>query len=172
MDPKDLIDNFSNILSAKVIATKVQMKVKLHKGLEFRNELPQNLSSDKTIMSRDLGNVTEDTEVTFEYKLKSIKELVKMVDIDLTKIKSLPFQAQITYSTLEGSRCVRVITYLKESSFFKEVLEKDAYYEVLGLNAIQQTAKMAKQGDYKNAQIYSKAWDQRLGTRITHQSQA
>lgn len=66
-------------------------KVKLHKGLEFRNEDPANLSEDKTLMARELGNVTEETEITFEYRLKTIKELVKMEDIDLTKIKSFPF---------------------------------------------------------------------------------
>ena len=35
-------------------------------------------------MGKELGNVTEETEVTFEYRLKSIKDLVKMDDIDLT----------------------------------------------------------------------------------------
>lgn len=38
VDPKNLIDNFSNILALPTIATNVQLKVKLHKGLEFRNE--------------------------------------------------------------------------------------------------------------------------------------
>lgn len=67
--------------------------MKLHKGLEFRNEVAEAMNADKTILTRELGNVTEDTDVTFEYKLKSIKELVKMEDIDLTKIKFFPFQA-------------------------------------------------------------------------------
>lgn len=66
-------------------------KVKLHKGLEFRNEDPKNLSEDKSLMVRDLGNVTEETEITFEYRLKSIKELVKMEDLDLTQVKHFPF---------------------------------------------------------------------------------
>ncbi len=35
-------------------------------------------------MVRDLGNVTEETEITFEYRLKNLKELVKMEDLDLT----------------------------------------------------------------------------------------
>ncbi len=74
-----------------MIATKVELKVKLHKGLEFRNESELAMNGDKTILTKELGNVTEDTEVTFEYKLKSIKELVKMQDIDLTKISSFPF---------------------------------------------------------------------------------
>jgi hypothetical protein len=59
--------------------------------LEFRNEDPANLSEDKSLMVRQLGNVTEETEITFEYRLKSIKELVKMEDIDLAKITHFPF---------------------------------------------------------------------------------
>lgn len=66
-------------------------KVKLHKGLEFRNEDNNALSEDKSLMVRDLGNVTEDTEIMFEYRLKPIKELVKMEDFDLEKIKEIPF---------------------------------------------------------------------------------
>lgn len=93
VDPKDLIENFSNILNLATIATNVQLKVKLHKGLEFRNEDAANLSEDKTILARELGNVNEETEVTFEYKMKSVKKLLKMLDLDMTKIQSFPFQA-------------------------------------------------------------------------------
>jgi hypothetical protein len=119
-----LISNFSNILNVPLIATNVQVKVKLHKGLEFRNENPLNLNDDKTIMAKDLGNVTEETEVTFEYKLKSLQELLKMDDLDLAKITSFPFQAQITYtSIIDKSRCIRVITHTLETSDNKEELE-------------------------------------------------
>ena len=62
------------------------VKVKLHKGLEFRNEDLSNLSKDKTTLVRQLGSVNENSELTFEYKLKGIKELVKMQDLDITKI--------------------------------------------------------------------------------------
>jgi hypothetical protein len=78
-------------LSLPVIATNVITKVIIHKGLEFRNEDIANLSEDKTLLVKELGNVTEETEITFEYRLKSIKELVSMEDIDMTKIVSLPF---------------------------------------------------------------------------------
>ena len=44
-------------------------------------------------MVRDLGNVTAETEITFEYRLKSIKQLVEMDDIDLSKMTKFPFQA-------------------------------------------------------------------------------
>jgi hypothetical protein len=89
--PQDLVENFSNILSVPVIATNVQLKVKLHKGLEFRSEDPLNLNADRTILVRDLGSVTEETEVTFEYKLKSVRELLKMPDLDLAQLTSFPF---------------------------------------------------------------------------------
>jgi hypothetical protein len=137
VNPKDLIENFSDILNLPTLATNVSLNVKIHKGLEFRNEDPQNVSDNKTILSRDLGNVNEETEITFEYKLKHYKELLKMEDIDLTTMQAFPFQAQITYTTLDGARCIRVITNRIEISDDKEELEKQADFKVLGVNAIQ-----------------------------------
>jgi hypothetical protein len=57
VDTNNLGDNFKDFLSRDVIATRVQLKVKLHKGLEFRNELVTNLSEDHTILTKDFGNV-------------------------------------------------------------------------------------------------------------------
>ena len=37
-----------------------------------------------------------------------------MNDIDLEKIKSFPFQTQISYTALDGSKCLRVITQSQE----------------------------------------------------------
>lgn len=91
VDPENLCSNFEEFLSKPVLATNVVLKVKLHKGLEFRNELPQNLSDDNTVLIKDFGNVNEDTEITFEYRIKSVKKLVKMTDIDLTKMAAFPF---------------------------------------------------------------------------------
>lgn len=42
-------------------------------------------------MVKQMGNVTEETDITFEYRMRSIKELIKMDDVDLTQITSLPF---------------------------------------------------------------------------------
>lgn len=123
---------FANSLAAPIIATNVVAKVKLHKGLMFRNELDQNLSEDKTMMVRDIGNVTEDYEITFEYTLKAIKDLVEMEDIDLTSMKSFPFQTQITYKALDGSKCIRVITEVLDISNDRKDLEKKADFDLLG----------------------------------------
>lgn len=57
VEPKDLVQRFFNLLNHKLIATNVELKVKLHRGFEFKNENPQELSNDKTMLRRILGNV-------------------------------------------------------------------------------------------------------------------
>lgn len=136
VNPLELTQNFANILSLPVIATNVILKVKLHKGLEFRNENTASLSEDKSLLVKELGNVTQETEITFEYRLKTMKELLKMTDLDIAKIDSFPFQAQITFNTLDGSKCVRVITQHAAISNDRDQLEKEADYKILSSNAI------------------------------------
>ena len=91
VEPEMLTNNFANILSVPVIAGNVTTKVKIHKGLEFRNEDAANVSADRTLLARQLGNVTEETEITFEYRLKSAKELAEMLDVDFEKLEKIPF---------------------------------------------------------------------------------
>ena len=83
VDPVSLTTNFQGILSQPIIASNVVAKVRLHKGLQFRNENINNISQENSLLTRDIGNVTLDAEITFEYTLKPISELVKMEDIDL-----------------------------------------------------------------------------------------
>jgi hypothetical protein len=59
--------------------------------MEFRNEPVNNLSENNTIMTRGLGNVNEDSEITFEYRMKDAKVLAEMPEIDLLTIKEIPF---------------------------------------------------------------------------------
>ena len=87
VNPTNLTKNFANILALPVIATNVITKVKLHKGLTFRNELLQNMNENQTLLARDFGNVTEDSVFTFEYTIKTIAELIEMEDLDLTILK-------------------------------------------------------------------------------------
>ena len=124
------------MLAKPVIATNVEAKVKLHQALQFRNELPENLSADKSLMTRKMGNVTVDSIFTFEYGLKPLDILLEMEDIDMTKVKSFPFQTQIVYTALDGSKCLRVITKKQQMSTERQQLERDADYEMLGYNAI------------------------------------
>jgi hypothetical protein len=67
------------------------LKLSFTKVLSSEMRMQLSLSEDKTILARDLGNVNEDTEVTFEYKMKSIKKLLQMPELDMTKINIFPF---------------------------------------------------------------------------------
>ena len=91
VNPDEISGDFSNMLNSKSIATKVEAKVKIHKGLQFRNELEVDMSEDKTILTRRFGNVTADTMFTFEYGMKNITDLLKMEDVDMTTMTHLPF---------------------------------------------------------------------------------
>jgi hypothetical protein len=52
-----------------------------------------------------------------------------------------------------------VITQYLDISTDKEDLKKNADFAILGVNAIQQSTKMAREGDYKRAQAAAKAWN-------------
>ncbi len=49
------------------------LKVKLHYGLEFRNESKINLSDDNSMLTKEIGNVNEDTDICFEYQMKPLE---------------------------------------------------------------------------------------------------
>lgn len=151
VNPTTLTKNFASMLSVPVIATNVVAKVKIHKGLQFRNELDKDVSDDKTTLAREFGNVTAESVFTFEYGLKPISQLVVMDDIDMTKITSFPFQAQISYTALDGSKCLLVITQQQEVCNEREVVERDANYEMLSFNCLNKGTAHARAGNLQKA---------------------
>jgi len=66
----NLTKNFQSILSLPVIATHVHATLLLHNGLFFRTpeeEEVKNTNRD----AKDIGNVTHETTVTFEYGIRN-----------------------------------------------------------------------------------------------------
>jgi len=96
VDPEELSKNFSAALSNAVLATHVSCRFILHSALNTRNGANED-SEDTNLVVRDIGNVTAETEHTFEFapgdKLKNYKNLSKV-----------PFQLQINYKRLDGMR--------------------------------------------------------------------
>jgi hypothetical protein len=171
VNPVSLTKDFANILAKPVIATKVEAKVKLHKGLMFRNENPADLSDDKTLLTRQFGNVTEDNVFTFEYTLKPISQLVEMEDINLEEIKYFPFQAQISYTSLDGARLLRVITKKMEVSNDRKELESKADFKLISENAMQKGSQMAARGDFRGGQAIMKTYKQKMRQNINSEAQ-
>jgi Mg-chelatase subunit ChlD len=161
INPLNLVSEFDSIVSNSIIATNVELKVKLHKGLSFRNEKPDSLLEDGSLLVRSLGNVTADEEVTVEYHTKSAKKL-KILEIDFSKITSLPFQAQITYFTLSGAKCLHLITKKQDITFEKEEAKKEADYNIIASNAIKQSSKLAREGNINKSRISAVHWKSML----------
>jgi hypothetical protein len=93
IDPLELQKSFSAVMLNPVIATQVSCTFMLHRGMHFRNE-----DVDTSRVVRDLGSVTADMEVTFEYGLR-LSELQRFKDL-----QSLPFQVQINFTKPNGMK--------------------------------------------------------------------
>ena len=65
-------------LEQKMIASRITMKIRLHPCLKFRNESTDSISENGTILTRQFGNTDKAVNFTFEYQLKSVRELLDM----------------------------------------------------------------------------------------------
>jgi hypothetical protein len=77
---------------------------------------------NETIMKKEFENVKEETDICFEYQLKPLRKLLKLAEIDFSKISKYPFQDQVIYTTLDDSIYMHVITQFLEISTDKEKL--------------------------------------------------
>lgn len=143
VNPLDIAKDFHTILSSPVIATHVSAKLLLHKGLFIRSE-----ESQQSFEIKDVGNVTAETTITFEYGVRKNANEFK-------ELKELPFQVQILFTRLDGMTCMRVISRLQPITESKEQAEEEADVAVLGQNAAQQCAQLASKGDYTQARMYN-----------------
>merc|ERR1711871_1845768 len=185
LDVTKLSSEFNSILAKPVQATNVQISLQLHRGLMFRDDgsaeigivapaapdaapaaaacagansaaCPIPLSQLQNVVTKDVGNVNEDSEEYFEYAVRSSSERAAMGVSE--SIKSLPFQARISYTRLDGMRCMRVISASKAISAKREEVEKCINMKVMSGGAAQSAAKFAQRGDYMSARITSHAY--------------
>ena len=172
VNPTTLTQNFANMLSVPVIATQVEAKVKLHKGLQFRNELPTDLSEDKSLLARRFGNTTAETVFTFEYGMKPISQLLEMEDVDMSALSHFHFQCQIKYTALDGSKCLRVISKQMEVSGEREELNQVANAGLLQKNCVMKGTQMARAGNIREAQAIMKGFKRQVNKQMAPQVQS
>ena len=72
---------------------------------------------------------------------------------------------------MDGSKCIRIISNLQQISNDRDELEKNANYEILSTNAIQQSSKLAKAGQMREAQAYAKSWNRRMRSQMNNEEQ-
>ncbi|XP_003382887.1 PREDICTED: circularly permutated Ras protein 1-like [Amphimedon queenslandica] len=69
VDPLTVTEEFGSILSNPIIATDVVTKIIVHNGMYFRTE-----DSKENVIVKQVGNVTADTEITYEYGVRKVTD--------------------------------------------------------------------------------------------------
>ena len=100
-------------------------------------------------MKKNLGNVSRDSVLTFEYSVKPINELQKIPNFSPASLKFIPLQAIITYEYQLGIKCKRVICQVSETTTNYSEAQKSVHHEVASLRAAQRLADNAKKANFK-----------------------
>jgi len=157
VDPVSIMSDVKDMLKKPTLATQVSATFMVHRGLKFRNE-----DASTNVLRRELGNVNEDTEITFEYEKQDTCKLSEFKDL-----KGLPFQLQIHFTKLDGMKCLRVISKLQQITTERSVAEQDVKADLIAANVAQQAARFAEKGQYAEARANNLAWGRLLAKHST-----
>jgi hypothetical protein len=153
VNPLNLGVKFNSIIQKRIIATNVTVKLivnnkyiyirdeefEKHEAIAFHSQNPDSkLSLDKlkkSVITKNIGNVMIDTEITFEYGIK--KKIANKEEFD-----ELPFQLQIMYETPNGLKAMKVVTKLQKFTKSREKAENNLLSkELLFSNAFQKISR-------------------------------
>lgn len=165
VNPVDLTKNFSTILTQTVVASLVSIRLLLHCAMRFENE--EGVTGSK--LSKEIGNVTEETQFSFEYGPRPFSELPPGA---LTGITELPFQVQIRFTRRDGVKCVRCITNFQPVTEDRALAEDNIASPVIAQHAAQRVAAIAQKGDYRDSRIHAMAVDKMLMRNIRNADDA
>lgn len=180
VDPLTITSNFASLLAAPTIATQVEATLLLHKALFIRSGASQTNRLVKLV-----GSVQAGSQVTFEFgvrhdfvaQVRSAKAAVAsstsvpsaLPASESTSSSSssaspssveatpseVPFQVQVKFSRLDGSKWMRIVTELQPITTNRTEVEDDIDIDVVGRNALQQAAEAAHTGDYEKAKLHA-----------------
>eukprot|EP01120_Amphizonella_sp_Union-15-10_P015432 TRINITY_DN7945_c0_g1_i1.p1 TRINITY_DN7945_c0_g1~~TRINITY_DN7945_c0_g1_i1.p1 ORF type:complete len:542 (+),score=95.54 TRINITY_DN7945_c0_g1_i1:134-1627(+) len=163
-DPLKLTKNFNFILQNSIVATDVIVKMILHQGIYLRG-----FNNDgKGGYITEVGNATKESTITYEYGIKDLSNNEHI----FANLDYLPFQVQINYTKLDGSKCVRAISKSEKITKERKVAEQEINVAVVGLHSQQQAAKLAAKGTYSKALMKQKACMRMVSKTVTAPEQA
>jgi len=130
-------------------------------------------NNDSTKLVRPIGNVTNKSETTLEYGLRRGRALNVILGkasppasssssssasaspsiLPSAAPRSIPFQVQLTYTSLSGMKALRVLTHAQPVTLDRSVAERGARMELLSAQVAQTSAQLARQGRYKEARL-------------------
>lgn len=164
VNPLELQRKMRAILDLEKIARNVRTSVLIHPLLKFKLLDSSFRKTSDNLVTIDVGNANEESEVSVEFCQKDAKY---KGDENL----KLPFQAQIHYTKLDGTKCLRVITKEQMITTDRDKAEKNCSVSVLGSHAVRECAKLAKKGEYRTAKLMLYT-TQKLADRVCKQKTA
>ncbi|CAN0346779.1 unnamed protein product, partial [Ectocarpus sp. 8 AP-2014] len=237
----DLTSNFAGILANPILASQVSVRVTLHKGLKFRNA---DVGAEVNTLDRDIGNVTRETELNFEYQVRSRTErralgiedngIISSPTVRIetppnaadptpgagagagaaaiptlpplppaaaaaamptslpaaaaadtaaapptppapaaeTPRAALPFQVQIRYTRLDGTKCLRVLTKTQRVTKSKAAAERCMEMAVVAGHASSASGVLASKGAYQSTRVTMRAWNNLMSRNQTRETRA
>lgn len=157
VNPEELVKKTGKLRSLAnkpVLAYGAMAMVILHRALQFHGEIDDegerdNESQNINFLVKDLGNVTEDSELPVSYKFRSREGR------DFSKVKSVPFQVQLVYTRPDGTCLLRVATATLDVTNDREVAQKSRW-ALFAAHAVRRSAELAKAGQLGDADAEAK----------------
>jgi len=136
VNPMDLSKQVASVMSKPILGTGVTCKVIMNNNFTFVDSFSHKIT-------KEIGNVTADSDFTFAFKQSKY----------LPDMKDVPIQVQINYSRPDGAQIHRIITRKVEISNDRDKVEENSRTAILAMHAIHTSAGLAQQGDYKGARV-------------------
>ena len=169
--PEKILEQFSGLVESNIIGVDTNLEIILPNILKFRNENYKKLENFESKYKNLIGNIKDNMIDYFEFKFKKSRFLSDM-NLDLNNLKKLPIQCIVEYKDKNNGKYIKVFTELKSVSSNKEEILKQANLKIVSGNAIQKSAKMAMEGNYRKAQINSMAWKKFLNSNKNQDNNA
>jgi len=164
VDPLQLSTKVVSLLSKSLVANSMMCTVIAKDIFTFKNE-----ANDIFKCTRDVGNVTDETDISFAFEINQKgKSLIQQWKdqkskeestsnepdfIDTLREKGANFQIQLKFIQSDGSKVTKIITLNKPITTDRIISENDVDSTVVALQAIHSSARMAQKGNYQEARI-------------------
>jgi len=159
VNPADL--DLKALGSNGLIATDVKVRGIIHEGLAFKNERAEHLHNNNSILFKDIGPVSNQNQAYFEYRVKATEEL-QASGVNLDGLDSLPLQAQITYTDLDGNEFALIVTRKQQLTKDQNEAEKGVNAEILAGYVEKQSANLMLEGKAEEAMKKNDKWAQHM----------
>ncbi|KAL0984306.1 hypothetical protein UPYG_G00139730 [Umbra pygmaea] len=139
--PHELYTKFEEIIENRTIATHCSATLLLPTNLSVRGEREAGHKG-----TRDVGNVTSDTEITFQFGASSNGDVTPPV-----VGSRLSIQLQLRYRQKDGGSVLRILTSEREVTDDSSDVLSSLHLTIIQLNSSQASAALAVRGRFQDA---------------------